>query len=181
MGWVGGGGNICPLLLPCQPPQDTRPCCQATELTPPPTLWGLTYSPSLPHTASLDPGGGPKGVPLKTAIPRATSQRLLRVSRPMPPIQSIPTTPEASIAKEKGLDPPISRQGPQELRPGAQEVRQLDCSEYCLPVLLFFFRSFTNPCSWALSISESIFSGSCPRGTELAPSKQMLCDYPSYM
>ncbi|XP_027411560.1 TOG array regulator of axonemal microtubules protein 2 [Bos indicus x Bos taurus] len=73
--------------------------------------------------ASLDPGGGPKGVPLKTAIPRATSQRLLRVSRPMPPIQSIPTTPEASIAKEKGLDPPISRQGPQELRPGAQEVQ----------------------------------------------------------
>ncbi|KAI4547234.1 hypothetical protein MG293_003789 [Ovis ammon polii] len=73
--------------------------------------------------ASLDPGGGPKGIPLRTVIPRATSQRLLRVSRPMPPIQSIPTTPEASGAKEKGLDPPTSRQGPQELRPGAQEVQ----------------------------------------------------------
>ncbi|XP_040080090.1 TOG array regulator of axonemal microtubules protein 2 isoform X2 [Oryx dammah] len=73
--------------------------------------------------ASLDAGGGPKGVPLRTAIPRATSQRLLRVSRPMPPIQSIPTTPEASGAKEKGLDMPTSHQGPQELRPGAQEVQ----------------------------------------------------------
>ncbi|KAI4587899.1 hypothetical protein MJG53_020577, partial [Ovis ammon polii x Ovis aries] len=73
--------------------------------------------------ASLDPGGGPKGIPLRTVIPRATSQRLLRVSRPMPPIQSIPTTPEASGAKEKGLDPPTSRQGPQELRPGTQEVQ----------------------------------------------------------
>nr|XP_020741936.1 crescerin-2 isoform X1 [Odocoileus virginianus texanus] len=73
--------------------------------------------------ATLDPGGGPKGVPLRTAIPRATSQRLLRVSRPMPPIQSIPTTPEASGAKEKGLGPPTSCQGPQELRPGAQEVQ----------------------------------------------------------
>lgn len=56
-------------------------------------------------------------------MPRATSQRLLRVPRPMPPIQSIPTTPEASGAKEKSLDPPGSSQGPQELRPGAQEVR----------------------------------------------------------
>ncbi|KAM9720503.1 TOG array regulator of axonemal microtubules protein 2 isoform 2-T2 [Dama dama] len=73
--------------------------------------------------ATLDPGGGPKGVPLRTAIPRATSLRLLRVSRPMPPIQSIPTTPEASGAKEKGLGPPTSCQGPQELRPGAQEVQ----------------------------------------------------------
>ncbi|XP_037382812.1 TOG array regulator of axonemal microtubules protein 2 [Talpa occidentalis] len=73
--------------------------------------------------ASLDPGGGPKGVPLRSTIPRATSQRLLRVPRPMPPIQSIPTTPESSGAKEKGLDPPESGQGPQELRPGAQEVQ----------------------------------------------------------
>ncbi|XP_057599041.1 TOG array regulator of axonemal microtubules protein 2 isoform X4 [Hippopotamus amphibius kiboko] len=76
-----------------------------------------------PSRASLDPGGGPKGVPLRTTIPRVTSQRLLRVPRPMPPIQSIPTTPEASGAKEKGLDPPRSRQRPQELRPGAQEVQ----------------------------------------------------------
>ncbi|XP_022347256.1 TOG array regulator of axonemal microtubules protein 2 isoform X2 [Enhydra lutris kenyoni] len=73
--------------------------------------------------ASLDPVGGPKGVPLRSTIPRATSQRLLRAPRPMPPIQSIPTTPEAGGAKEKGLDPPGSSRGPQELRPGAQEVQ----------------------------------------------------------
>uniref|UniRef100_A0A8C9BQ35 TOG array regulator of axonemal microtubules 2 n=1 Tax=Phocoena sinus TaxID=42100 RepID=A0A8C9BQ35_PHOSS len=73
--------------------------------------------------ASLDPGGAPKGVPLRTAIPRAASQRLLRVPRPMPPIQSLPTTPEASGTKDKGLDPPRSHQGPQELRPSAQEAQ----------------------------------------------------------
>ncbi|XP_059044704.1 TOG array regulator of axonemal microtubules protein 2 [Mustela lutreola] len=73
--------------------------------------------------ASLDPLGGPRGVPLRSTIPRATSQRLLRAPRPMPPIQSIPTTPEAGGAKEKGLDPPGSSRGPQELRPGAQEVQ----------------------------------------------------------
>ncbi|XP_039094361.1 TOG array regulator of axonemal microtubules protein 2 isoform X2 [Hyaena hyaena] len=82
---------------------------------------------------SLDPVGGPRGVPLRSTIPRATSQRLLRVPRPMPPIQSIPTTPEAGEAKEKGLDPPGSSQGPQELRPGAQEVQisrqYLHCSD----------------------------------------------------
>ncbi|XP_012925610.1 TOG array regulator of axonemal microtubules protein 2 isoform X1 [Heterocephalus glaber] len=73
--------------------------------------------------ASLDPGGGPRGAPLRSTVPRTTSQRLLRVPRPMPPIQSIPTTPEASGAKEKGLDPPGSGQGAQELRAGAQEVQ----------------------------------------------------------
>uniref|UniRef100_A0A8C8YJ42 TOG array regulator of axonemal microtubules 2 n=1 Tax=Prolemur simus TaxID=1328070 RepID=A0A8C8YJ42_PROSS len=73
--------------------------------------------------ALLDPGGGPRGAALRSAIPRATSQRLLRVSRPMPPIQSIPTTPEASGAKEKGLDLSGSSQRPQELRPGTQEVQ----------------------------------------------------------
>ncbi|XP_046925802.1 TOG array regulator of axonemal microtubules protein 2 isoform X3 [Lynx rufus] len=72
---------------------------------------------------SLDPLGGPRGVPLRSFIPRATSQRLLRVPKPMPPIQSIPTTPEAGGAKENGLDLPGSSQGPQELRPGAQEVQ----------------------------------------------------------
>ncbi|XP_058407504.1 TOG array regulator of axonemal microtubules protein 2-like [Diceros bicornis minor] len=41
----------------------------------------------------------------------------------MPPIQSIPTTPEAGRAKEKSLDPPGESQGPQELRPGAEEVQ----------------------------------------------------------
>ncbi|XP_006835231.1 PREDICTED: protein FAM179A [Chrysochloris asiatica] len=73
--------------------------------------------------ASLDPGGGLKGVPLKNTIPRTTLQRLLSVPRPMPPIQSIPTTPEAGGAKEKSPVPPGSSQGPQELRPGAQEVQ----------------------------------------------------------
>uniref|UniRef100_A0A2K5TMI6 TOG array regulator of axonemal microtubules 2 n=1 Tax=Macaca fascicularis TaxID=9541 RepID=A0A2K5TMI6_MACFA len=73
--------------------------------------------------ASLNPGGGPQGVPLWSTIPRATSQRLLRVPRPMPPIQSIPTTPEASGVKEKGLDLPGNVPGPHELRPGAQEAQ----------------------------------------------------------
>nr|XP_040126845.1 TOG array regulator of axonemal microtubules protein 2 [Ictidomys tridecemlineatus] len=66
--------------------------------------------------ALLDPGGGPKGVLLRSTIPRTTSQRLLKVPRPMPPIQSIPTTPEASGAKEKSLDLPGSRKGPQEVQ-----------------------------------------------------------------
>ncbi|XP_037600569.1 TOG array regulator of axonemal microtubules protein 2 isoform X3 [Cebus imitator] len=83
--------------------------------------------------ASLDPGEGPQGVPLRSTIPRATSQRLLRLPRPMPPIQSIPTTPEASRAKEKGLDPLGSIHGPYQLRPGAQEVQisgqYLHCSD----------------------------------------------------
>ncbi|KAM9635506.1 LOW QUALITY PROTEIN: TOG array regulator of axonemal microtubules protein 2 [Trichechus inunguis] len=83
--------------------------------------------------ASLDPAGGLKGAPLRNAAPSATSQRLLRVPRPMPPIQSIPTTPETGGAKEKGLDPPGSSQGPQERRPGAQEVQispqYLHCSD----------------------------------------------------
>ncbi|XP_030777700.1 TOG array regulator of axonemal microtubules protein 2 isoform X3 [Rhinopithecus roxellana] len=83
--------------------------------------------------ASLNPGGGPQGVPLWSTIPRATSQRLLRVPRPMPPIQSIPTTPEASGVKEKGLDLLRSIPGPHELRPGAQEAQisrqYLHCSD----------------------------------------------------
>ncbi|XP_024408857.3 TOG array regulator of axonemal microtubules protein 2 [Desmodus rotundus] len=83
--------------------------------------------------ASLDPGGGPKGVPLRSAIPRATPQRLLRVPRPMPPIQSIPTTPEASGTKERSLDQPGSSQGPQERRPSVQKVQisqqYLHCSD----------------------------------------------------
>ncbi|KAL0620855.1 TOG array regulator of axonemal microtubules protein 2 [Plecturocebus cupreus] len=73
--------------------------------------------------AFLDPGGGPQGVPRWSTIPQATSQRLLRLPRLMPPIQSIPTTPEASGAKEKGLDPLRSIQRPYELRAGAQEVQ----------------------------------------------------------
>uniref|UniRef100_A0A8D2JSW7 TOG array regulator of axonemal microtubules 2 n=1 Tax=Sciurus vulgaris TaxID=55149 RepID=A0A8D2JSW7_SCIVU len=72
--------------------------------------------------ASLDPGGGPKGIPLRSTIPRTASQRLLKVARPMPPIQSIPTTPEASGAKEKSLGLPGSGQGPQEVS-ASQEVQ----------------------------------------------------------
>nr|XP_020648797.1 crescerin-2 [Pogona vitticeps] len=41
----------------------------------------------------LDPAG-PKGSALKPAISRSASQRLLVASKPMPPIQSIPTSPE---------------------------------------------------------------------------------------
>lgn len=82
----------------------------------------LTCSPSYPCSASLDPVGGPRGVPLRSTIPRTTSQRLLRVPRPMPPIQSIPTTPEASSAKEKDLDPPGGRQDLQDSGSSAQEV-----------------------------------------------------------
>ncbi|XP_029387513.1 TOG array regulator of axonemal microtubules protein 2 [Mus pahari] len=73
--------------------------------------------------ASLDPVGGPRGVPLRSTIPRTTSQRLLRVPRPMPPIQSIPTTPEASSAKEKDLNPPGGRQDLQDPEASAQEVQ----------------------------------------------------------
>ncbi|ELK27356.1 Protein FAM179A [Myotis davidii] len=97
----------------------------------------VTYSPSPLHppchTASLDPGGGPKGVAPRGGIPRATSQRLLRLPRPMPPIQSIPTTPEASGAKERGVDQPGSSPGSQERSPGIQEVhisrQYLHCSD----------------------------------------------------
>lgn len=73
--------------------------------------------------APLDLGGGPKGGPLRSAIPRATAQRLLRLPRPMPPIQSIPVTPESGGAKEKSLDPPVSIQGPQGRRSHTQEVQ----------------------------------------------------------
>ncbi|XP_054977746.1 TOG array regulator of axonemal microtubules protein 2 isoform X2 [Sorex araneus] len=68
---------------------------------------------------SLEPLGGPKGVPLRSTIPRVTSQRLLRAPRPMPPIQSIPTTPETTAAKDKPLDPPPGSLS----RPDAQEVQ----------------------------------------------------------
>ncbi|XP_031211959.1 TOG array regulator of axonemal microtubules protein 2 isoform X2 [Mastomys coucha] len=80
--------------------------------------------------ASLDPVGGPRGVPLRSTIPRTTSQRLLRVPRPMPPIQSIPTTPEASSAKEKDLDPPGGKQNPGASGQEVQISRQyLHCAD----------------------------------------------------
>ncbi|XP_063145699.1 TOG array regulator of axonemal microtubules protein 2 [Candoia aspera] len=43
----------------------------------------------------------PKALALKPAISRSASQRLLVTSKPMPPIQSIPTTPETNIAQER--------------------------------------------------------------------------------
>lgn len=76
----------------------------------------------------------------RSGIPRATSQRLLRLPRPMPPIQSIPTTPEASGAKERGVDQPGSSPGPQERSPGIQEVRT-----GLLSVLLSSFHPFSPP------------------------------------
>ncbi|XP_040849904.1 TOG array regulator of axonemal microtubules protein 2 isoform X3 [Ochotona curzoniae] len=69
--------------------------------------------------ASLDASG----VPLRSTVPRATSQRLLRVPRPMPPIQSIPTTPEP---KDRGLDPPGSRQGAPEVQVSPQYLHCKD-------------------------------------------------------
>lgn len=64
-------------------------------------------------------------------MPRATSQRLLRVPRPMPPIQSIPTTPEP---KDRGLDPPGSRQGAPEV--SAPTAVRLSWS-FSAPILSF--------------------------------------------
>uniref|UniRef100_A0A8C6Y7J9 TOG array regulator of axonemal microtubules 2 n=1 Tax=Naja naja TaxID=35670 RepID=A0A8C6Y7J9_NAJNA len=42
----------------------------------------------------------PKGPALKPALSRSASQRLLVTSKPMPPIQSIPNTPETNRAQE---------------------------------------------------------------------------------
>lgn len=108
----------------------------------------------------------------------------------MPPIQSMPTTPEASGAKENGLDPPQSSQGPQGLRPGAQEVRSFDCSKTCHPVPLSVFLFFPNPCSRALSISgrvsglpsshlppqHQVLAARLPRDAGPPPSEQRLGD-----
>ncbi|XP_074065892.1 TOG array regulator of axonemal microtubules protein 2 isoform X2 [Macrotis lagotis] len=73
--------------------------------------------------ASLDPGGVTKGASLKSAIPRSTSQRLLTVSRPMPPIQSIPTTPESKGPLENGLGPQGNSKGQPRATLAAQEVQ----------------------------------------------------------
>lgn len=53
----------------------------------------------------------------------------------MPPIQSIPATPEVSGAKEKSLDPPASIQGPQGRKSRTQEVSRPDFSQSFLPVV----------------------------------------------
>nr|XP_042704462.1 TOG array regulator of axonemal microtubules protein 2 [Chrysemys picta bellii] len=51
------------------------------------------------HRGLLD-SSGPKEVALKPAVSRSASQRLLLTSKPMPPIQSIPTSPEANGTDE---------------------------------------------------------------------------------
>nr|XP_036290770.1 TOG array regulator of axonemal microtubules protein 2 [Pipistrellus kuhlii]KAF6329404.1 TOG array regulator of axonemal microtubules 2 [Pipistrellus kuhlii] len=83
--------------------------------------------------APLDAGGGPRGVAPGGGIPRATSQRLLRLPRPMPPIESALTTPEAGAATERGADQPGGSPGPRERRPGAQAThtsrQYLHCSD----------------------------------------------------
>ncbi|XP_068927913.1 TOG array regulator of axonemal microtubules protein 2 [Petaurus breviceps papuanus] len=71
---------------------------------------GLSASPR----ASLDPGEVTRATSLKSAS--STSQRLLMASRPMPPIQSIPTTPEAKGSLENGKGQPRAT-------PAAQEVQ----------------------------------------------------------
>ncbi|KAM9066591.1 TOG array regulator of axonemal microtubules protein 2 [Sarcophilus harrisii] len=73
--------------------------------------------------ASLDPGGVTKGTSLKSAMPRSTSQRFLTVSRPMPPIQSIPTTPEAKGSLENGSAPQRISKSRLRATPAAQEVQ----------------------------------------------------------
>ncbi|XP_077008613.1 TOG array regulator of axonemal microtubules protein 2 isoform X3 [Tamandua tetradactyla] len=93
----------------------------------------LSESLAASSRASLGPGGGSPGAPLRSAIPRATSQRLLRLSRPMPPIQSVPPTPEAGGAKEGGPGPRGGSRAAPELRAEAQEVQMslqyLHCSD----------------------------------------------------
>ncbi|CAM5102400.1 unnamed protein product [Eretmochelys imbricata] len=52
------------------------------------------------HRGLLD-SSGPKEVALKPAVSRSASQRLLITSKPMPPIQSIPTFPEVNGTDER--------------------------------------------------------------------------------
>lgn len=100
----------------------------------------------------------------RSGIPRATAQRLLRLPRPMPPIQSTPTTPEASGAKERGVDQPGGSQGPQERSPGVQEVRTR------LPsVLLSSLPSFLTPFSRAPRFSRGLPGAALGVGRVLGP------------
>ncbi|XP_048368109.1 TOG array regulator of axonemal microtubules protein 2 [Sphaerodactylus townsendi] len=54
----------------------------------------------LASNKGLADSSGSKELALKPAISRATSQRLLITSKPMPPIQSIPTSPEITDERE---------------------------------------------------------------------------------
>uniref|UniRef100_A0A8D0GG97 TOG array regulator of axonemal microtubules 2 n=1 Tax=Sphenodon punctatus TaxID=8508 RepID=A0A8D0GG97_SPHPU len=72
---------------------------------------------------------GPKGIALKPAVSRSASQRLLITSKPMPPIQSIPTSPEANGAGgrellENGTDSWSSGENPTEQPPATQQVNE---------------------------------------------------------
>ncbi|XP_043842638.1 TOG array regulator of axonemal microtubules protein 2 [Dromiciops gliroides] len=80
---------------------------------------GLSVSPR----AFLDPGGVTKGTSLKSAIPRSTAQRLLMASRPMPPIQSIPTTPEIKGSLENGPSTQGNTKAQPKATPATQEVQ----------------------------------------------------------
>lgn len=180
-----------------RPPEVSSGSCptpgQPPNYLPLPELPELTYCPSPPHAAPLDPGRGPKGVPLRSAIPQDSSQRLLRLLRPMPPIQSIPTTPEASGAKEKSPDPPGGTQRPQGRSPRAQEVRRLNRPESCLPILPWFLSSSINPwgvwrdsSGWAQGTQLTFPQyrwlgalGGCPGGAELLL-RQRPCDHLSF-
>nr|XP_032630736.1 TOG array regulator of axonemal microtubules protein 2 isoform X3 [Chelonoidis abingdonii] len=89
------------------------------------------------HRGLLD-SSGPKEVALKPAVSRSASQRLLLTSKPMPPIQSIPTSPETNSTDEreqKTLENGIVSWGPgeahTELTPTSQETSQhyLHCND----------------------------------------------------
>uniref|UniRef100_A0A8C8VHC5 TOG array regulator of axonemal microtubules 2 n=1 Tax=Pelusios castaneus TaxID=367368 RepID=A0A8C8VHC5_9SAUR len=74
---------------------------------------------------------GPKGVDLKPAVSRSASQRLLLTSKPMPPIQSTPSFPEANGSDErlqKTLENGVGSWGygemHTELTPTSQETSQ---------------------------------------------------------
>ncbi|XP_067421480.1 TOG array regulator of axonemal microtubules protein 2 [Emydura macquarii macquarii] len=89
------------------------------------------------HKGLLD-SGGPKGVDLKPALSRSASQRLLITSKPMPPIPSIPTSPEAygpDEREQKTLENGMASWGHgethTELSPTSQEASQqyLHCND----------------------------------------------------
>ncbi|XP_038252399.1 TOG array regulator of axonemal microtubules protein 2 [Dermochelys coriacea] len=89
------------------------------------------------HRGLLD-SSGPKEVALKPAVSRSASQRLLITSKPMPPIQSIPTSPEANGTDERekttlenGMDSWGCGETYTELTPTSQETSQqyLHCND----------------------------------------------------
>ncbi|KYO43472.1 protein FAM179A isoform C [Alligator mississippiensis] len=88
----------------------------------------------------LSDSSDPKGAALKPAVSRSASQRLLITSKPMPPIQSIPTSPEANGPSEKeqknlenGMGNWSSSNSCAELLPASQEfqasLQYLQCND----------------------------------------------------